>query len=135
MNKGKKIPITDLYFGIRLYKMSFSSASERDEIVTYNLFGSSRVLWSVAMWVTGDDKFRQEHDFLSWCFFDVRGRAEYEFLVLPWPSGDEDKAQKVDTYFMYVEPNAALLRQMVDQVSVSSAKKYLAEERKKRRSK
>lgn len=129
------IDIKDLYFGIKLQKMSFSSPADWNKLETYNLFDSGRVLLSVAMWVAWDEEERKKHDFLSWCFGDTRARAEYEFLVCSWPYTDEDTIEnnsiKVDTYFMYVEPNEKILRDMVDRVSKRSAKKYLAEERRR----
>lgn len=136
----KKIKLEDLYFGVVLYDFSWSGKDKR-QLKTYNLFNSLRVLRSVAMWVVEtnkDSKFAKEHDFLSWCFGDVRARAEWEFIVCPWGGlKDDDKVvevgEKVDTYRMYVEPNAKYLRELVDTVSVSSAKKFLAEERKRYR--
>lgn len=128
------IPIKDLYFGVRIPKMSYSSSEERNQLETINLFGTSRVLVSVAMWVTWPESERKKHDFLRWCFSDVCARCEYEFIVCPWPYKDDEAVEncgrKVDIYEMYVEPNADLLRDLVDRVSVSSAKAYLAEWRK-----
>lgn len=132
----KKIKLEDLYFGVVLYEFSWSGKDKR-QLKTYNLFNSLRVLRSVARWAVEtnkDSKFAKEHDFLRWCFGDTRARCEWEWLVAPWGgvSGDEklkDVCKKVDVYTMYVEPNAKHLRELVDSVSVSSAKKFLAEER------
>lgn len=132
----KKTKLKDLYFGVVLYEFSWSGKDKR-QLKTYNLFDSLRVLRSVAYWVVESHKypkFAQTHDFLKWCFGDVRARAEWEFIVCPWGGLQEedrvvDVGIKVDTYRMYVEPNAKHLRELVDSVSVSSAKKFLAEER------
>ena len=136
----KKTKLTDLYFGIVLYEGSWSG-KHKQRLRACNLFNSLRVLRSVAYWVVEthkSPKFAKEHDFLSWCFTDVRGRAEWEFVVCPWGGlKNDDKVvevgEKVDTYRMYVEPNAKYLRELVDSVSVSSAKKFLTEERKRYR--
>ena len=85
---------------------------------------------------TGRKKVRSEeekkkHDALSWCFADVRGRAEYEFIMSPWVGGGEE--QKVDIYQMYVEPNRELLLDLISRVTPNSAQTYLREERKRRR--
>lgn len=127
-----KISIESLYFGIKLFSISYVGDAERQELKTYNLFGSSRVKSSVAMWVT-EKVYHHEHDFLSFCFGDTRSRCEYEWLAAPSPPGKDDKPEKVDVYTMYVEPNAKLLKDMVDRVSVSSAERYLRDWRKERR--
>ena len=130
MNIKDKIKLTDLYFGYRNYAMSYTSGEER-KITTYNLFDSTRVLRSVAMWALMPDEEKKKHDALSWCFSDVRGRAEYEFMMSPWAGGGEE--QKVDIYQMYVEPNKELLLDLISRVTPNSAQAYLREERKRRR--
>lgn len=129
--------LDDLYFGVRLTSLSYDNEKERSELNTYNLFDLSRVKFSVALWVVKGKEFKKEHDFLRWCFGDVWGRAEYEMIICPWPYEDdekiEDNGQKVDIFRLYCEPNEQLLRKMVDEVSVSSAQKYLREERTKYR--
>lgn len=132
--KAKKINLRDLYFGIMLYPMNTVSRNEKLEV--RNLFNSVRVLRSVARYVTMTDKEKKalSSDPLVFCFGDTWGRCEYEFVVCPWGGlGEDDRVSKVgtkmDTFEMYVRPNAELLMDMVNSVSVSSAKKYLAEER------
>lgn len=131
-----KININDLYFGVKLMPLSYWSQEESVSLKTYNLFELSKVKWSVAMWVTMDEKRREGITSpLHFLFGDVWSRAEYEFIVCPWPYGDgegvSENGQKVDTFMMYVEPNAELLMDMVNSVSVSSAKKYMTEWRKR----
>lgn len=123
-----KLKLTDLYFGYKLYEMSYTSGEER-KIITYNLFSGSRVLRSVAMWVLMSEEEKRSHDPLSWCFMDVRGRAEYEFMMSPWVGGGEE--QKVDIWTMYVVPNGELLIDLISRVTPNSARTYLREERKK----
>lgn len=131
--------IDKLYFGVRLPKMSYATRDERMQMEECNLFHNGRILQSVARWVVEtnkDPKFEKDHDFLMWCFGDVRSRSEYEWVICPWGRLDEndkvvDVGKKVDVYEMYVKPNAGLLREMVNQVSVTSAKNYLREEKKK----
>ena len=122
-----KIKLTDLYFGYKIYDLSYTSEEER-KISTHNLFDSSRVLYSVATWVTMSEEEKKKHDALSWCFSDVMGRSEYEFVMSPWAGGGEP--QKVDIYQMYVEPNKELLLDLVSRVSKASAQAYLREWRK-----
>lgn len=123
-----KIKITDLYFGYRNYAMSYTSGEER-KIETYNLFDSARVIRSVALWVLMSEEEKKKHDPLSWCFADVRGRAEYEFVMSPWVGGGEEN--KVDIWTMYVVPNGELLLDIISRVSPTSARTYLREERKR----
>lgn len=128
--------IDSLYFGIKLMPLSYNSEESRTALKTYNLFGFSKIKWSVARWVTmSDEEKKNITSPLHFLFGDVWSRAEYEFIVCPWPYGDgegvSDNGQKVDTFTMYVEPNAKLLMDMVNSVSVSSAQKYLREWRKR----
>lgn len=127
--------LDDLYFGIKLMPLSYGTREEGISLKTYNLFELSRIKWAVARWVTMSDEEKKEITSpLHFVFGDVWSRAEFEFIVCPWPYGDgegvSDNGQKVDAYTMYVEPNAKLLMDMVNSVSVSSAKKYMAEWRK-----
>ena len=128
--------IDGLYFGVKLMPFSYNSEEGRTALKTYNLFGFSKIKWSVARWVTmSDDEKKNITSPLHFVFGDVWGRTEYEFIICPWPYGDgegvSDNGQKVDTFTMYVEPNAKLLMDMVNSVSASSAKKYMTEWRKR----
>ena len=131
----KKVDIDDLYYGIMLNPMSYSSYDERKTLRCYNLFGFGRVKWSVARYVTMTDKERKEllTDPLRFCFGDVWSRTEFEFIVCPWPYKEDEEISdgvKVDAWTMYVEPNAKLLMEMVDSVSKESASRYLKEMKK-----
>lgn len=130
----KKMDIDDLYFGIMLTKMSYSSLDERTELVKYNLFDLSRVKWSVACYVAmSEDEKKDLTSPLRFCFGDVWARTEFEFIVCPWPYRDDEQisdGRKVDTWTMYVEPNADLLMEMVNSVTKTSAQRYLREMRK-----
>ena len=136
-----KINIYDLYFGVVLVPMSYSSYENRCRLEPYNLFHLSHVMYSVALWVVMKPeekaKRKTDRDKLMWLFGDVWARAEYEFIVSPWPYEDGDKVgevgRKVDIFSMYVEPNADILLDMVDRVSVTSARRYLREWRKNRK--
>ena len=131
-----KIPIDALYFGVVLNPISYASAEERNTLKTYNLFDFARVKYSVAMWVTmsPEEKARRKdlHSQLMWCFGDTWSRTEFEFIVCPWGGSDEDDkvfevGRKVDIFSMYVEPNGALLMDLVNRVSESSARAFLRE--------
>ena len=132
-----KISLNKLYFGIKLYPLSYRSRDEQRELKTYNLFELSRVKWSVAKYATMNDKEKKSimSDPLHFCFGDVWSRSEFEFMVCPWPYTEDDTIDgsgvKVDTWTLYVEPNKDLLMKMVNSVSVSSAKAYLRDERKR----
>lgn len=135
-----KIKLEDAYFGIKLYPISYRSKDELKGLSTYNLFNFGRVKWSVAKYVTMDDKEKNSllSDPLRFCFGDVWGRTEYEFIVCPWGGLDgnekvSDVGIKVDAFEMYVEPNATLLMDIVNRISENSARKYLREERARRR--
>ena len=135
----KKININKLYFGVKLFPMSYRSKSERDKLKTYNLFDFGRVKWSVARYVTMTDKERKSlmSDPVHFCFGDVWSRTEFEFIACPLPYTDEmtisNSGVKVDTYEMYVEPNKDYLMSLVNRVSPTSARMYLREERKRRK--
>lgn len=135
MKIKEKMNINDLYFGIVLTQMSYSSLEERKNLVTYNLFDISRVKFSVARWVTmKDEEKKRINNPLSFLFGDVWGRTEFEFIVCPWPYQEDervvDNGKKVDTWTMYVVPNKDLLLDLVSRVSKSSAQAYLREWRK-----
>ena len=123
--------IDDLYFGIKLFSLSYSEEKEL-ELETYNLFSFGRIKWAVATYIVRKKEIAS--DPLHFCFADVWGRCEYEYLIRPFVSNPKLET-KIDVFSMYVEPNAKLLMEMVNDVSLSSAKKYLAEERKRFRAK
>ena len=134
-----KTNINDLYFGVMISPMSWDGRENRSKLQQINLFDSLRVKRSVAAYVAMTPEQRRErvNDPLSFCFGDVWGRTEWEFIVCPWPfiEGTDTISNcgvKVSTYDMYVKPNADLLMDMISRVTVSSAKKVLAEWRKKR---
>ena len=135
MKIKEKMNINDLYFGVVLMPLSYSSREQRTELKTYNLFDFSRVKFSVARWVTMSPEEKAAiANPLLFLFGDVWGRTEYEFIVCPWPYGDgegvADNGQKVDTFIMYVEPNGELLMDLVNRVTKTSAKEYIREWRK-----
>ena len=131
----EKISIDALYFGVVLFPQSWTNTDDRREPTEYNLFDFSRVKTSVARWVTMKPSERDEiSNPLLFLFGDVWSRTEFEFMMCPWPFEKDEKISesgiKVDTYRMYVLPNAKLLLDMVNRVSKSSAQKYLTEARK-----
>lgn len=130
-----KMNINDLYFGVVMNQISYSSEEERGNIKTYNLFDFSRVKLSVATYVVLSEGMKNNLTSpLHFCFGDVYGRTEYEFIMCPWPYREgefvEQVGHKIDLFRMYVEPNSELLMDLVNRVTVSSARKYLAEWRK-----
>lgn len=108
------------YFGIRMY--DFNS----NEFDCENLFGSVRVLLSIALIRTRKDliaKYKDIDDVIMFCFGDTKSRVEYEMGICP-VFRDED-FEKVDVYYMYVEPNKRLLYDMVMNFSVASCRRVL----------
>ena len=135
----KKLNINKAFFGIQLFSLSYSSNTKR-ELKTYNLFDFSRIKFSVASYITASGEFKKQYirDPLHYCFGDVHHRCEFEFWIARWggTTGEEklkDEAEKIDIYDLYVVPNADLLMDIVNRISISSAKKYLSEERKRKR--
>lgn len=120
----KTLNLNDLYFGYKQFDPNTG------KLCTHNLFGSIRVLTSVALYRTKGDKLQLDDPF-SFIFGDARSRCQYEFVISPWVGLGEE--QKVDIFSMYVEPNKKYLMSLVDQVSISSCRKFLAEERKRRK--
>lgn len=124
--------ITDLYFGAK--RMDFNT----DKLVTFNIFNHTGVLESVARYVTKKDtdayyKNKTDDEILFILFCDYWSRCEYEFLVTPWASADDNKKEvKVDVFEMFIKPNKRVLLDMVNQVTVNSARTWLREERKRR---
>lgn len=121
--------IDDAYFGV--CNLDFNG-----EISTWNLFDNLRVKWSVAKYVsmTPEERKLLSSEPYRFCFGDVWGRCEYEWIVNRWPYSEEDKVtdgKKVDVFQMYVEPNKDYLMEIVNKISVTSAKNYLREERKR----
>lgn len=119
----EKLDLEKLYFGVKI--IDFNTG----EIKTINLFKIGRVATSVAIYVkrrgtkAWKEQVENEHfDPLRFCFGDVWGRVEYEMIVTDMFGKAEEK---VDVYRMYVEPNRELLLDMVNRVTVSSARRYL----------
>lgn len=135
MRIKEKIKIDDLFFGVVMYQMSYTS-KEKQQLETYNLFDFNRVKRSVAIYVTmPPERKKKIENPLLFCFGDTWGRCEFEFVTCPWGGlNNDDKVtevgKKVDIYRMYVEPNAELLMDLVSRVSLSSARAYLRELRK-----
>lgn len=134
---AKKLDLEKAYFGIVLWDFN------EDKPKVCNLFGSIRVLTSIASWrlmdTTETGRKNKEYikkntslDGLSYCFSDVRGRVQYEMLVSDVFGDGSAKGnhnvEKLDTWFLYVEPNRELLMNMVERMSISSCgrvmKKY-----------
>lgn len=113
--------IEDLEFNVMIQDGAWVKG-QKVKLRKFNVFHSHRVMLSVAMWVAG--KAPENSDFLHWCFGDLAHRTEYEMIVSSWPPA-ENSEDKFDVFTLYIEPNAKLLKEMVDKVSVSSAKNWL----------
>lgn len=121
--------IDELYFGIKLFPLSYGSEGQRKELKTYNLFDFSRIKWAVARYITMSEEERKTLSSpLYFCFGDVWSRAEFEFIVNTWPYSDDEKVSegiKVDIWTMYIEPNKDYLTSLLDSVDKTSAQEYL----------
>ena len=129
--------LTDLEFYVPLWDWNAKS------LKMHNLFKFGRVLRGVALYKTGRfDKFYEEckksplfhgetymERWTSYCFGSTWGRVEYEFgFGDPFMEADGSwNGEKTDIYTAFIKPNAKLLKQMVDEVSVASCKKWLKE--------
>lgn len=116
--------IKDLYFGCMNYDLSSG------KMVKHNLFSSMRVLHSIAIYKTKQEELenqdwsRGEFDPLNFCFGDLWGHVEYEMQI---GGLFQNKTEKFSLWDMYVVPNADLLMEMVNSVSVKSCEKWLKE--------
>lgn len=120
--------ITELEFYVMTYPRAWQRG-QRLELVPYNIFQSTRVMRSVAMWIVG--KALEGHNFLRWCFGDLDGQTEWEILVSSWPSveGQAD-ARKFSIFDLYIRPNEKLLKGMIDEVDAKSAEAWLKQNKK-----
>lgn len=114
----ERINFNDLYYGI------CNMDGNTGKMKSYNVFDIYRVKRSVADWVMMSDERKSEiEDPIRFCFGDTGGRVEYEWGVSPWPP-KENVGEKVDVYDMYIEPNRALLMDMLDNISLKSAREW-----------
>lgn len=116
--------IKDLYFGCLNYDFNHNRMEK------HNLFGSMRVLYSIAIYktrqeeLTNQEWFGGEFDPLRFCFGDLDGHVEYEMQV---GGPFKEETEKMSLWDMYVVPNEELLMKMVDSVSVESCQEWLKE--------
>lgn len=106
----------------------------------FNVFNHHGVRRSAAMYLTKKWKMPTEdkedglfktplEQWAFWMFCDMWSRFEYEVSF-----GEVGKVgEKMDAFTLYLLPNAALLKRMVDEVSIESAKRFLTEDNKRRR--
>lgn len=114
----ERINFNDLYYGI------CSMDQNTEKMVSYNIFDIYRVKRAVADWVLMNDERKSEiDDPIRYCFGDVWSRFEYEWMVTPLLP-KENQGEKVDVYDMYIEPNRSLLMDMLDNVSLKSAREW-----------
>lgn len=110
--------IKDLYFGCINYNFNTGRFEE------HNLFGSMRVLRAIATYRTHGKELEKSPSFnpLMYCFGDLWGHVEYEMMV---QGIFNDNSVKMSLWDMYVVPNAQLLMEMVNSVSVNSCREWL----------
>lgn len=114
--------ITELEFNVML-KTNNWTKGQKMELRQHNIFNSYDVMLSVAMWVAGK---ATSNDFLEWCFGRTHSNTNYEMMVGPWPPvEDYDASEKFSVFDLYIKPNEKLLRKMISEVDVASAKRWL----------
>ena len=122
---------------LEFYVQTWDSFKKRRK--TVNIFGSSRIKWSVATykagWAKDLEKKEKDFDWLFYCFGDTWSRIQWEFgFGEPFKNDDGSwDGEKTDVYSVFIVPNRKLLRKMIDEVSLNSCQAYIREERKKRR--
>ena len=121
----ERINFNDLYYGI------CNMDDNTGKMKSYNVFDNYRLKRAVADWVLMNDERKAEiEDPIRYCFSDVWSRCEYEWTVTPLIP-KENQGEKVDVYSMYIEPNRALLMDMLDRVSLKSAREWRTEDNKR----
>ena len=121
----ERINFNDLYYGI------CNMDDNTGKMKSYNVFDIYRVKRAVADWVLMNDERKAEiEDPIRYCFCDVWSRCESEWTVTPLIP-KENQGEKVDVYSMYIEPNRALLMDMLDRVSLKSAREWRTEDNKR----
>lgn len=114
----KRLDLEKLWFGVYIWDCN------TDKPKCINLFGSIRVLYSVACWVLMNDKQRRRiNSQLGFCFGDTRARVEYEMLVSDLSDNPNRNIEKMDVWTLYVAPNEGLLLDMVNHVTKASARR------------
>lgn len=111
-----KLKLKDLYFGCKNFDFNTG------KLETRNLFGSTRVLESIAIFKTNKPTFVEMDDF-TFCFGDLRRRVEYEFIVADMFKNNTE--QKVDLFTMYAEPNKDYLMELVARVDEKDCERFL----------
>lgn len=81
------------------------------KIVPYDILPYFRRVWEDKPFLY-DDNFKKQpiknkSDLKEWVEHNSRyqywARCEYEFLVLPWPNHENDKAKKIDVHFQIMQ--------------------------------
>lgn len=117
-----KNKIDDLYFGIQIIDPN----SKKLEIK--NLFDFCQNRKSVARYIKEVSKEKPEKYIiekpLMFLFGDVWGRVEYEFNIRE-PFSEKDDGQKISVFDLFVVPNEKILLDMVKQVTLNEANRWL----------
>lgn len=126
---------------LEFYVMRWNFDGEPEVV---NVFRSTRVLTSVALYKTGkyadyrkissDLNNRTEiMEWAWWCFGDTAGRIQWEFgFGDPFKHADGTwDGDKMDVFHVFILPNVKLLKKMVDEVSVNSCRQWLRKENKR----
>lgn len=114
--------LSDAHFGVVMVQYG------SQEMTEVNIFDFGSIKWAVANYIAYPEK-RLPGDWLSHCFFDCRGKCEFEFLLMGRDGRGEPK--KVDIWTMYIEPNRRVLYDIVQSISKTSCLQYIRAERKR----
>lgn len=88
--------IDDLEFNVMIRDVNWHG-EQRIKLRKFNVFDSTRVMRSVAMWVAG--KAPKYSNFLHWCFGDLAHRTEYQVIISAWPPV-ENSEDKFDVFYI-----------------------------------
>lgn len=132
--------LTDLEFYVPVW--TFNNKREYR-----NIFHSYDVLRSVALYRKGEyDKFQKLQEgepkglfrtpleqWAFYCFGSMWSRVQWEFCFGdPFEKQDGTwDGEKTDAFTVFILPNAKLLKQMIDEVSLNSCKEWLREDNKR----
>lgn len=125
--------LKDLYYGIYIWDEDnqdrklinvFSIIPVRDSVALYKVGRLNKVFNP-----TSGNTLEQ---WTRWCFESLHWRAQWEVgFGAPFLRNGKWSGHKTDVYTLYIEPNAALLKQMVDEVSVNSCKQWIKEHKRR----
>lgn len=127
-NKHSAKRLDDLVFMVPRYEDERHFATSESGLSFYNIFQLVKVRDSIALYKYTNryeefikllKKEGDLNDWVHWIFSSTQGRIQHE-IYIGSPFGES--GEKNDVYNLFIKPNAALLKEMVDSVSKASCK-------------